>query len=639
MNPISLGDLEELSESVDFEAKKAAGADGRGECPRSLFESYSAMANTDGGVILLGAEERDGRIQIAGITDVARVQKALWDGINNRQRVSANLLADRNVEVGEIEGKGVILVRVPRATRRQRPVHVGENPMTGTYIRNFEGDYRCDEETVRRMLAERVEDSRDDHILPHYSFDDLDSSTFARYRNYFKAKKPDHPWNGEDDQEFLRLIGGWRRDRETNTGGVTAAGLLMFGRHTEINEVFPFYMVDYQERPEPKADGRWIDRVIPDGTWSGNLFDFYERVIQRLFRDLKVPFKLKGDRRVDETPVHEALREALVNALVHADYTGRVSVLVAKRPDMFGFRNPGTLRVPIDLAVKGGNSDCRNRLLQAMFRHVGLGEQAGSGLPRIYAAWREQQWRAPEIDELKAPPEQTIVQLRMVSLLPVEVILVLEERFPGVFRHLSEVQRLALATVELEGQVTHERLREMADAHSRDLTVALASLIQKGFLESAGSHKLKTYFFPGQPPPSEPEALLLGTGRAIEHSVASSEHKGPRSEHTQGASSEHSGQAGANPPLSEWAALEAATSDLRSRKRAPPTEVSEAITRVCSGRFLTLSELSRLLGRKPDSLRVHYLAKLLATGQVRLRYPDTPTHPDQGYTAETDRTK
>ena len=88
-----------------------------------------------------------------------------------------------------------------------------------------------------------------------------------------------------------------------------------------------------------------------------------------------MPFALKDGQRQDDTPVHEALREALVNTLVHADYTGRVSVLVVKRPDMFGFRNPGGLRLPIEQVIRGGESDCRNRILHQMFLLIGLGER------------------------------------------------------------------------------------------------------------------------------------------------------------------------------------------------------------------------------------------------------------------------
>ena len=342
MKSISLAELTQLKEGFDLEAKQATGRDGRGELPVSFFESYSAMANTDGGVVLLGVKEKGHVFEVIGVPDVERVHRALWDGLNNRERVSANLLSNASVELLKIEGKSVIEVRVPRATRQQRPVFVGKNPLGGTFIRNHEGDYRCPDEVVTRMLADKVEESRDSRILYHHDFDDLDATSFSRYRNHFKSKKPDHPWNGEDDREFLRLIGGWRRERETKKAGLTAAGLLMFGRYPEIREVFPFFMLDYQERPEARADSRWVDRVTPDGTWSGNLFDFYQIVIQRLVRDLKVPFRLTGDTRVDESPVHEALREALVNTLIHADYSGRASVLVVYAPES---GNPWTAAV------------------------------------------------------------------------------------------------------------------------------------------------------------------------------------------------------------------------------------------------------------------------------------------------------
>jgi predicted HTH transcriptional regulator len=74
--------------------------------------------------------------------------------------------------------------------------------------------------------------------------------------------------------------------------------------------------------------------------------------------------------------------------LVHADYSDRASVRVIKRPLGFEFRNPGALRVPVAQALKGGESDCRNRTVQQMFLMINLGERAGSGLPRILASWQ-----------------------------------------------------------------------------------------------------------------------------------------------------------------------------------------------------------------------------------------------------------
>ena len=89
MGTLSLGELQQMVEGADLEAKIATGRDNRGQLPESFFESYSALANTDGGSILLGVEENAAReLKVFGIVDVDRVHKELWDGVNNRQRVS-----------------------------------------------------------------------------------------------------------------------------------------------------------------------------------------------------------------------------------------------------------------------------------------------------------------------------------------------------------------------------------------------------------------------------------------------------------------------------------------------------------------------------------------------------------------------
>ena len=66
-------------------------------------------------------------------------------------------------------------------------------------------------------------------------------------------------------------------------------------------------------------DSRWSDRLTYDGTWENNLFNFFMRVIVKLTQDLKRPFKLEGMERIDDTPIHKAVREALTNMIIHAD--------------------------------------------------------------------------------------------------------------------------------------------------------------------------------------------------------------------------------------------------------------------------------------------------------------------------------
>jgi predicted HTH transcriptional regulator len=638
---LSLLDLEELAEGCDFEVKRAAGRDGRGELPRSFFESYAAMANTEGGVIVLGIEEKPrGVFALHGVAEPDRVLTSLWNGLNDRDQISANLLTNAMVNVIQKDGVNLIHIRVPRASRTQRPVYIGRNPLEGTYRRNYDGDYVCDYETVKRMLAEQVEDERDGRLLEGFTLDDLDLGTFRAYRNIFRASKPDHPWHEEDDLELLRLLGGWKRDRQTGHEGLTLAGLLMFGRLRAILDAVPHYIVDYQERISGGQEIRWVDRITTDGTWSGNLFDFYRRTIQRLYDGLKVPFRLVGDTRIDETPVHVALREALVNALIHADYTGRPSILAVKQPGLFGFRNPGTMRLSVEDAIQGGISDCRNRNLQKMFQLAGLGEQAGSGMTRIYGGWRQQHWRSPELLEI-VQPEQTVLTMRTVSLLPDETMESLDRRFGASFHRLSEVQRLALATVDIEGQVTHGRLRTMTSEHSHDVSRALSSLVKSGFLESSGVSRATVYFFPGDrekvertlggrfPPSGEGQGQLDLFGAVAAdsppHEGGSPPHGEASPPHEEGSPPRHEGA-----PLQEM--LIALARPVRTRQAAPPHVVDAVILELCRGRYLTPRDLSRLLNRSQKTLSNHYLSRLVRAKHLSLKYPDTPSHPDQAYT-------
>lgn len=412
----TLDDLAQLRESVALECKLAAGRDGKGALPEDFWPTYSAFANTNGGLILMGLRERQGHFVLEGLDHPDKLRTELFNNLNNRQKVSANLLSDAQVQALTIDGKTLVAVEVPRASRKARPVHLTTNPFAGhTFRRLNEGDRVISDEDVKRMLAEQVEDSRDARILPHFGLKDLDADSLKAYRNIFRADKPDHPWLALDDQEFLQMLGGWGEARASGESGLTVAGLLMFGRWPAMAEALPMYFVDYQERPTDYASSvRWLDRIVPDGTWSGNVFDFYRRVVNKLTVDVKVPFVLKGDIRQDDTPTHKALREALVNTLVHADFSGRISVLVVKEPAGFVFRNPGALRVSAEQALQGGVSDCRNRTMQQMFLMIGLGERAGSGMSRILHGWKDLGHHM-QLTERFEPQEHTVLEMRWLT--------------------------------------------------------------------------------------------------------------------------------------------------------------------------------------------------------------------------------
>lgn len=174
--------------------------------------------------------------------------------------------------------------------------------------------------------------------------EDLDADSIRAYRRRYDALHEGAAWCGLPDDAFLERIGAARRDG----AGVlrpTRAGLLMFGQEWRIVYEYPDFFLDYREHLDPSV--RWTDRVqSQSGDWSGNVFDFYARVSAKLLLDLKRPFRLENGIRVEETPVHDAVREVLGNCLVNADFLQPWSVVVEKWPDRIVLANPGTVGSP-----------------------------------------------------------------------------------------------------------------------------------------------------------------------------------------------------------------------------------------------------------------------------------------------------
>lgn len=408
---LDLANLRQYKENNRLEAKRAQGG-----LPHSIWETYSAFANTFGGYILLGVvENADKSFSSVPLPDPERLVADFWNGVNNRAVTNVNILSDQNVQIRESEGNRIVVIEVPRADRHDKPVYIGTDPFAGTYRRNGEGDYRCTREEVLAMLRDQADITQDARVMETMTLEALDRDTIRRYRQRMDNLRPGHVWSELPTEEFLHRIGAMARDAQGRLRP-TAAGLLMFGHEYEIVREFPHYFLDYQEHDRPAtADERWTDRIVSSsGDWSGNLCDFYFRVYNRIAQDIKVPFKLEGADRIDDTPLHKALREALANALIHADYYDRRGLVVQKWPDCIRITNPGAFRINVQEALVGGISDPRNESLIKMFNLINVGERAGSGLPSIRAVWQKQRWKTPEITE-SFGPDRTTLLLPLVS--------------------------------------------------------------------------------------------------------------------------------------------------------------------------------------------------------------------------------
>ena len=160
----------------------------------------------------------------------------------------------------------------------------------------------------------------------------------------------------------------------------------MFGDEYNIVRHFPDYFLDYREVLDPSI--RWTDRLqSSSGEWSGNICDFYFRVYNKIIKDVKVPFSMKGGTR---------------------------GVVIKKDQNQIIFENPGYIRTGKEQMRKGGESDPRNKTLMKMFNLVNIGERSGSGVPNIFNTWEDQGWKEPVIEE-RFDPDRTILTLEFVD--------------------------------------------------------------------------------------------------------------------------------------------------------------------------------------------------------------------------------
>lgn len=609
-------------ESFDLEYKSAK--DG---FPKDFWKTYSAFANTQGGFIVLGVKEKNGTLEIQGLDNetIHNYKKIFWDNANNPNTVNTNILTESDVVTVDFESKKVLVFKIPSAVRTQKPIYLTRNPFENTYKRNYEGDYRCTKEEVRRMLADA--DSKlhqDSRILQGFSFEDIDIESLKKYRQLFANVKPSHPWLALGDKEFLEKLGGYRKDRVSKDEGFTLAALLMFGKYEAITdpECVPNFFPDFRENLGNDEEIRWTDRIYPDGTWETNLFNFYLRVWPKLSSSLPKPFQLKSGVRKDETPAHVALRESFVNSLIHADYSAPGNTVINQHKDHFTFSNPGTLLVSLQQYYEGGISECRNPSLQKMFLMIGTAEKAGSGVNKIMAGWEYAHWRRPFL-EIKSQPDHLILELPMFSIIPESTMEALRELFGAEIESLGKNELTILSTCHIEGEISNSRLQYLLNLHKSDITAVLQDLSKTGYLKSENKGRWTTYHLNAQYLNEDQNSSIESVNPNVDSPKVDSSVKVDSSKVDSSAKVDSS-------KVDSSAKVD--SSEKSSGKKLSRTELYENIRRSCENDFKTIEEIAAEVDRNPVYLKNKIFPAMIDLGLIERLYPNI-THPHQAYKA------
>lgn len=347
--------------------------------PDGVLRSIIAFANTSGGVVLVGVE--DGTRRVRGLKDVLLEEERLTNLVNDQ--IAPRLVPE--IEVLPWRRTNILAVQVhPSAGRPHYLKKLGFPE--GVFVRVGSTNRRADPALIEEMRRFARQESYDEQPIPELNSEAIDfrvaSELFAPQRKLQRA-----------DLRTLRLL-----TKHQGKDVPTVGGLLLFGRESERAEHFP---------------DAWIQAGRFAGTDRRQILDTVEirslpvqaveDAIAFVRRYLAREVIIEAARRTERwTLPMAALREAVINAVVHADYSQRgAPIRLALFDDRLEIENPGLL--PFGLTVEDlwqGISRLRNRVVGRVFHELGLIEQWGSGIGRMAAACREAGLPAPKLEEI-----------------------------------------------------------------------------------------------------------------------------------------------------------------------------------------------------------------------------------------------
>ncbi len=479
-------------EPAEIEAKSALGG-----IPQSLRQTLSAFSNTDGGIILLGIDENTG-FSIVELPDPIKLRDQLMqmsrDDLTPPLRIRTDIL--------EIEGKFVVIAEVPPVTPDLLPVYVTSRGVTGgSYLRSGDGDRLLTHAEIALLVSARSQPTYDHESVPGTTVADLNQDSLRRTLARVRANFPKLGLN--DDTTILYRLG--ITSASAPESALTLAGLLSFGEFPQ--QFFPQLMVSIVSYATPQINfsaTRFLDNV----TARGSIPEIVDTCLHVIRRNLAVRALItERGTRVDELEFPlEAVRESIVNALLHRDYspvTRGTQIQVELFPDRLIIRSPGGLYGGISAEDLGQRviSTSRNALLASLLSETYLPgtselvtENRASGIPAIFAATREYGLPLPSFT---ATITTFTVEFSRTELFTTAV----NEWITGLgYKPLSQSLKVALAMLH-RANLTPAMLRNWG-INQPDLTKVLRELVTSGLAVKKNTRRSIEYALnPNYQPP------------------------------------------------------------------------------------------------------------------------------------------
>jgi len=466
-----LRDLQTRRSELDDVEVKAAN---RGT-PERMYETISAFANrTGGGMMVFGLEDKT--FQPIGVFNPDQLQRDLAAEASEMEPP-----VRLEFQSFVMEPHVIVVVQVPETDPQYKPCYYKPRGLTGgAYVRVGDGDRHMTEYEVYTYLASRGPIDDDRSVVAQATMADLDADLITQYLALLRIQRTDARYLRGSTEEVLRTLG---ITAATDHGDApTLAGLLTFGIYPQ--RLFPSLVITLTVQGTDAGTERFAANFKAEGP----ILDMLKQAMAWMQRNIRTRTLITGliHQEIAEYPL-DALREALVNAVVHRDYSRYAlgtQVQVRLFPDRIEIQNPGGLFGPVSVDRLGepGLQNTRNTLLARLLEDLGPMENRGSGIRTILQALRQAHLAPPRFEDTRTSFRVTFFNHTLLTHEALDWL----QRFAGV-PELSDRQRYALVFLRQQGRLANRDYQMLNAVDARTATRELRGMVDAGLVEPVGS--------------------------------------------------------------------------------------------------------------------------------------------------------
>ncbi len=439
--------------------------------PPDLFKPLSAFANRSGGGILLFGLDEDAGFKVVGVGNPRKLQEDL-SGLAAQMEPPIRPC----FSVEEIEGGIVVAVEVPEIPYNQKPCyHRPHRLQEGSFIRVGNSTRRMSDYEIYSFISTRTQPKFDTEPILEATLEDLDRAKLEEYLAQQRKARPGAPYWSLPFEQVLRQL---RIVAEVDAVlHPTLAGLMMFGTYPQSFEqqmVVVFLQFYGTTTMEEAPSG---ERFLDNRKFEGTIKEIIDNATAYVMASMRKGSLIRGVLREDVPEYPEvALREAIVNAVAHRDYSqfARGShIQVRMFADRLEVENPGGLYGGVTIDNLQEEQSTRNRLLMQLMEDMHLVENRGSGIDAMLDSMQKRGLPAPVFED-----KRTSFLVKFYQVMPAE---------------LSEEEQKVLAYVKERGSIKRGEAQKLLEVSDRRAKYVLEKMEKAGLLRLEGRQKGARY--------------------------------------------------------------------------------------------------------------------------------------------------